>query len=90
MGIKRKPLRKLLLEKLYRHYRVVRMSHKAKRFIRDLFETYEKNPSQLPVSVQKRIPNEGLRRSVCDYIAGMTDRSTLDEYEKLFDPYTKV
>lgn len=90
MLTERKPLRKLLLEKLYHHYRVVRMSTKAKRFIRELFDTYIKNPSQLPVSIQKRIKEGGLRRSVCDYIAGMTDRSTLDEYEKLFDPYTKV
>ncbi len=86
----RKPLRKFLLEKLYRHYRVVRMSTKAKRFIEELFNTYIQNQSQLPIKVQRRIKTDGLRRSVCDYIAGMTDRSTLDEYEKLFDPYTKV
>jgi dGTPase len=90
MLAERKPMRKLLLEKLYRHYRVVRMSTKAKRFIKELFDTYVKNPKQLPAEVQKRIKQDGLRRSVCNYIAGMTDRSTLDEYEKLFDPYTKV
>ncbi|MFH1338682.1 MAG: deoxyguanosinetriphosphate triphosphohydrolase [Candidatus Omnitrophota bacterium] len=90
MLAERKPMRKLLLEKLYRHYRVVRMSTKAKRFIKELFYTYIKNPAQLPAGVQTRIKLNGLRRSVCDYIAGMTDRSTLDEYEKLFDPYTKV
>ncbi len=86
----RKPLRRFLLEKLYQHYHVVRMSTKAKRFIQELFNTYIKNPSQLPPSVQRRIKQNGLRRSVCDYIAGMTDTSALDEYEKLFDPYTKV
>jgi dGTPase len=90
MFLERRPLRKLLLEKLYRHYRVVRMSTKAKRFIEELFNTYIKNPHQLPVAIQKRIREDGLRRAVCDYIAGMTDSSTLDEYEKLFDPYTKV
>lgn len=90
MLAERKPMRKMLQEMLYRHYRVVRMSTKAKRFIKELFDTYVKNPKQLPAEVQRRIKREGLRRSVCDYIAGMTDRSTLDEYEKLFDPYTKV
>ena len=90
MFSERKPLRKFLLEKLYNHYRVIRMSTKAKRFIQELFNTYIKNQSQLPIAVQKRIKVDGLRRSVCDYLAGMTDRSTLDEYEKLFDPYTKV
>lgn len=86
----RKPLRKFLLENLYRHYLVERMSAKAKRFIQELFYTYIKSPSQLPVNIQKRINQNGLHRSVCDYIAGMTDRSTLNEYEKLFNPYTKV
>ncbi len=86
----RKPLEGLLFDNLYHHYRVARMSIKAKRFIEELFSTYIKNPNQLPTDVQKRIKKEGLQRSVCDYIAGMSDRSTLDEYQKLFDPYTKV
>jgi dGTPase len=86
----RKPLRKLLLEDFYHHYHIIRMSTKAKRFIQELFNTYIKNEKQLPDSVQKRIKEDGLWRSVCDHIAGMTDRSTLDEYQKLFDPYTKV
>ena len=87
----REPLRKLLLEKFYRHYRVVRMSSKAKRFIKRLFDTYMENSSQLPLDIQKRIKKgDSLRRTVCDYIAGMTDRSVLDEYKKLFNPYTKV
>ena len=84
------PLRKSLLDNLYHHYRVVRMSTKAKKFIKELFDTYVQNPLQLPLNIQNRIRKDSLRRSVCDYIAGMTDRSTLDEYEKLFDPYTKV
>jgi len=88
---KRLPLRQLLLERFYRHYRVVRMSAKAKRFIEQLFNTYMENPSQLPLDVQRRKKKgDSLRRTVCDYIAGMTDRSVLDEYKKLFNPYTKV
>ncbi|MBI5144684.1 MAG: deoxyguanosinetriphosphate triphosphohydrolase [Candidatus Omnitrophica bacterium] len=86
----RNPLRRFLVEKLYQHYRVVRMSEKAKRFIQELFKVYISRPQGLPPSVQKRIPQDGLRRAVCDYIAGMTDRYALDEYKKLFNPYEKV
>jgi dGTPase len=86
----RKPLRKLLMEKLYFHYRVVRMSNKAKRFIQELFNYYVEKPKALPAQIQKKISQENLRRIVCDYIAGMTDRYALDEYKKLFDPYEKV
>jgi dGTPase len=86
----RKPLRQFLMQKLYHHYRVMRMSIKAKRFIRELFCEYLKRPEQMPSEIQQRIPQEGVRRVVCDYIAGMTDRYALDEYKKLFNPYEKV
>ena len=86
----RKPLRAFLIENLYHHYRVIRMSNKAKRFIQELFKIYITNPNQLPPHIQKNIPADGVRRVVCDYIAGMTDRYALDEYKKLFDPYEKV
>jgi len=86
----RKPLREFLIRKLYCHYRVVRMSNKAKRFIQELFNIYIKNPEQLPPHIEKRIASDGTRRAICDYIAGMTDRYALDEYKKLFDPYEKV
>jgi len=86
----RKPLRQFLMQKLYHHYRVMRMSIKAKRFIRELFCEYAARPGQLPTEVQLKIPKEGVKRVVCDYIAGMTDRYCLDEYKKLFNPYEKV
>lgn len=86
----RKPLRELLKDKLYHHYRVIRMSDKAKRFIQELFRLYINKPQALPTPIQKRVVTDGVRRAVCDYIAGMTDRYALDEYKKLFDPYEKV
>ena len=86
----RRPLRRLLMDKLYHHYRVIRMADKAKRFIEELFEVYCDRPEALPPYVQKRIPSDGVKRVVCDYIASMTDRYALDEYKKLFDPYAKV
>lgn len=87
---KRFPLREFLMQKLYQHYRVMRMSNKAKRFIQELFKVYLEKPQQLPPQIQKRLSVDGTRRVVCDYIAGMTDRYALDEYKKLFDPYEKV
>ncbi|MGE5307610.1 MAG: deoxyguanosinetriphosphate triphosphohydrolase [Deltaproteobacteria bacterium] len=90
MEEERKPLRELLQQKLYRHYRVARMTEKATRCIQELFRVYSDKPEALPPKVQERIAVEGLHRGICDYIAGMTDRNALDEYKKLFDPYEKV
>jgi len=86
----RRPLREFLMDNLYHHYRVMRMSNKARRFITELFDLYIKSPEQLPSAEQKKISVYGKRQVVCDYIAGMTDRYALDEYKKLFDPYEKV
>ena len=84
------PLRAFLMDKLYHHYRVIRMATKAKRFIKELYNVYADKPEQLPPETQKRLPADGAKRVVCDYIAGMTDRFCLDEYKKLFNPYEKV
>jgi dGTPase len=83
-------LRDFLLKNLYSHYRVSRMSNKAKRIIQELFNVYLANPEQLPPDYQAKIAKEGSHRVICDYIAGMTDRCAIEEYKKLFDPYEKV
>jgi dGTPase len=84
-----KPYKAFLYQNLYYHYRVVRMSRKAKRFISDLFEAYTSESAQLPPSVQEKIEKRGLHRAVCDYIAGMTDRFALQEWERLFSPFVR-
>ena len=78
-----------LHSRFYTHHKILRMQYKADRLLRDLFEEYVKRPSQLPPGVQKRIASgdQPLERTVCDYIAGMTDRFALDEHRKLFLPY---
>jgi dGTPase len=86
----RQELRDFLKSKLYKHYRVVRMSDKARRFIRALFQVYLSRPEQLPPGSQERLKKEGAHRVICDYIAGMTDRYAQDEYRKFFEPYEKV
>jgi dGTPase len=83
-------LKLFLLENLYRHYRIVRMAEKARRIIRDLFQAYMDSPKQMPPSFYTRLDADGPPRVVCDYIAGMTDRYALDEYQKLFDPRARV
>jgi dGTPase len=86
----RKPMREFLQKNLYHHYRVVRMSNKAYRFITALFDVYSDKPEQLPPSAQARLRKEEKHQVVCDYIAGMTDRYALDEYKKFFEPYERV
>ncbi|MBN1963493.1 MAG: deoxyguanosinetriphosphate triphosphohydrolase, partial [Anaerolineae bacterium] len=82
-------LKDTLYGKLYRHYRVVRMQQKAERFISEMFNAYIDNPRQLPDAVRARMNGRSLHRVVCDYIAGMTDRYALAEYQRLFDPFTR-
>jgi dGTPase len=86
----RGPMREFLMKNLYQHYRVVRMSNKACRFITSLFSVYLDKPEQLPPNTQARLKKEEKHRVICDYVAGMTDRYALDEYKKFFEPYERV
>ncbi len=80
-------LKDFLYASLYRHYRVMRMQVKAEHTITDLFNGYRLEPLILPDHVQAWIPSRGLERTICDYIAGMTDRYAIEEHERLHDPY---
>ncbi|NWF65405.1 MAG: deoxyguanosinetriphosphate triphosphohydrolase [Chloroflexi bacterium] len=82
-------LKDLLYKKLYRHYRVVRMQVKAERIISDLFQAYRAEPAALPEHVQFFIEKRGLERTICDHIAGMTDRYAIEEHQKMFNPTEK-
>jgi len=86
----KKKLQEFLFKNVYQHYRVARMSDKAKRFLEELFVAFIKNPKQLPAEYQQWIEEAGLYQGICDYIAGMTDRFAQDEYKKLFYPYERV
>lgn len=93
MAEERNHLQSILNEKLYHHYRVERMTAKARRILKAIFQVYADNPRQLPYSIyprNKRYSNGALYEIICDYIASMTDRFALDEYKKLFEPYQKV
>jgi len=82
-------LKNFLYSDLYYQYRVIRMSEKAQRYLRDLFEAYARAPRQLPPEVQSSIEAKGLHRAIADYLAGMTDRYALMEWQRLFDPFTR-
>jgi len=90
MEAKNRELKRFLKENLYSHHRVVRMADKARRILRKLFSLYQREPKILPPKTALSIDRHGIERTICDYIAGMTDRFALDEYKKLFDPYEKV
>jgi len=83
-------LKSFLYSEMYRHHRVARMAVKAERFITQIFETYIAEPGQLPPLVQRAADERGLHRAVADYIAGMTDRYALHEWQRLFDPFTRT
>ncbi len=90
MGRMVRQLKDYLDENMYRHYRLIRMQVKAERFVAALFEAYVAEPGMLPANTQKQLEHLPVERVVCDYIAGMTDRYALEEWEKLFDPYSKA
>ncbi len=89
MQRRNREVKDLLYQKLYRHYRVVRMQVKAENIIKNLFEAYQNEPAMLPTQYQKIIATRGLERTLCDYIAGMTDRFAIEEHQRLFDPFLK-
>ena len=92
VGVQVDELKQIMRDRLYRHYRVSRMTEKAGRVLARLFEAYMSEPRQIPAHVLARVEVDGepLARVVADYIAGMTDRFALDEYRKLIDPDERV
>ncbi|MBZ0092130.1 MAG: deoxyguanosinetriphosphate triphosphohydrolase [Sulfuricellaceae bacterium] len=76
-------LKQFLRRHLYQHYRVARMSGKARRVIRELFDAFMENPRLLPPQYQAKAGDDKAR-TVSDYIAGMTDRYAIREYRRLF------
>lgn len=76
-------LKRFLFENLYRHYKVMRMTNKARRIVRELFEAFVNEPRLLPPDYRH---NEAMiqARAIADYIAGMTDRYAIREHHRLF------
>lgn len=80
-------LRRFLYANMYLHYKVKRAKEKGKRIVKDLFEAFLNDPGLLPTGLQAS--TDGAKgkmtaRTVCDYIAAMTDRYAVAEHRKLF------
>ena len=89
MSRRNRELKDFLYTKMYRNYRVVRMQVKAEQLIEDIFNAYHNEPSTLPEQFHAIVDQRGLERTICDYIAGMTDRYAIEEHQKLFNPLEK-
>ena len=76
-------LRRFLYKNVYYHPRVAEVNRQACEMLRAVFEAYVQAPERLGDQATKRIEAEGLHRTVCDYIAGMTDRYLLEEHARL-------
>jgi dGTPase len=83
-------LEAFLHSRVYRNSRVVRLAVRGRRMLRQLFEEFSHCPELLPERYLVYVEERGLERTICDYLAGMTDRYAQDEYLKLFQPYTNV
>jgi len=76
-------LRKFLYQNVYYHPRVAEVNERACEMLRQVFEVYILDPAQLGDAATRRIESEGLHRTVCDYIAGMTDRYLMEEFTRI-------
>lgn len=86
-------LKRFLNTQLYRHYRVLRMTNKARKVLRELFEVFMQDIDLLPdehrlaaASAERQHGKSGRARVVADYVAGMTDRYAIVEHRRLFSP----
>ena len=86
-------LKQFLRIRLYQHYRVHRMSCKAIAILKALFESFMDNKNILPPEALEHCNTlmssngeTGFARGIADYIAGMTDRYAIVEYERIFNP----
>ena len=86
-------LKRFLRENLYRHYRVQRMTRKARSVVQDLFRVFMEDvllmPDEHRAAAQRlevALGAAGRARAVADYVAGMTDRYAIREHDRLFVP----
>ena len=75
-----------MFERVYRNPVAKAEESKAKAMLAKLFEYYMKNPEALPADFHPQLSFDGMERTVCDYIAGMTDNYAIDKYTEIFIP----
>ncbi len=79
-------LRSFMFERVYRNPVAKGEEVKAKDMLKRLYEYYYKHPQAIPADFQPQLSFDGMERTVCDYIAGMTDHYAVDKYAELFIP----
>jgi dGTPase len=86
-------LKTFLRDRVYRHYKVLRMTSKARKVLKDLFDAFFEDTSLMPTEhrelalrAEKLHGAAGRARTVADYVAGMTDRYAILEHQRLFEP----
>ena len=79
----KKELESLLMQHVYRHPSVMAVRDNAQQALRSLFSVLKKNTGFLPENFQQRADEMGLDRTICDYLAGMTDRFAWREHARL-------
>ena len=81
-----KDLRAFMFQNVYRNPIAKGEESKAKDMLQRLFEYYYTHPEALPEDFQPQLSFDGMERTVCDYIAGMTDNYAVDKYTEIFIP----
>ena len=81
-----KDLRSFMFENVYRNPVAKGEESKAKDMLSRMFEYYVNHPEALPEDFQPQLSFDGMERTVCDYIAGMTDNYAVDKYTEIFIP----
>ena len=81
-----KDLRAFMFERVYRNPVAKSQESKAKDMLQRLFDYYYSHPEALPEDFHPQLSFEGLERTVCDYIAGMTDNYAVDKFTEIFIP----
>lgn len=80
-----KQVKAWLMKNMYRHERVNKMTSKAREVVKNLYIYFADNPDELAREWRQKLERDAdLNETVADYIAGMTDRYALDEYEKIY------
>ena len=79
-------LRAFMFERVYYNPVAKGEESKAKDMLSRLYEYYITHPQALPEDFQPQLSFDGMERTVCDYIAGMTDKYAVDKYSQIFIP----
>ena len=77
-------LRKYLHRNLYYNPEVHEPNRRAVRMLEELFRHFIQHPRQISEQFRQRARREGWPRAVCDFLACMTDRYAIQEYQRLF------